>query len=1034
MRMTTNLSRRFPATLAGLLLLAGCASLAPRATAPVPPPSAAGYPMAADSLAWDEDEDEGEGERGTPISIEYNLRMEADEQGPPRVWQLLRAQAQRKAIAARSAPATLEKAAGLQPAQWQALGPSNVGGRVRALAFDPRDPARLLAGTASGGLWISPDGGRTWGANNDFMPNLSVTTLVFDPSNPAVVYAGTGEASAGLVGVGVFKSADGGNTWRHLDATNPDANADWRFVNRLAIDPGQPDVLLAGVTNASLAGGAIYRSVDRGASWARVAPLKALDVGFDPSNPANAVAGLDDGTIAYSRDAGATWARSAPLVPSPSGRQNTARAEIAFARTQPGLVYASVDNAKGEVWRSQDDGATWEFASNPAHLGVQGDYDNAIWVDPTDASHVVVAGLDVYESRDGGATFAQVSDWRRAPRSPHADHHALVSPPDFGPSNPALYDGNDGGVYKAANVYALAGGTQGTGWENMNQGLAVTQFYGGAGTTAAGGRIYGGTQDNGSLVLFAGAWRMYRGGDGGVAAVDPVSDVVAYGEYVYLALHRTLNGGSDSSYICQGITEAMPPDASGNTYCGSGATKKANFIAPFVLDPNDASRMYAGASSLWVTDDVKAVAPAWRSIKPPVAFAADDFINAIAVQPGNGNVVWVGHDKGEVYRTANALAAAPQWRQVGVGTLPARLVQRITIDPANPDHVIVAFTGFVPGNVWQTRDGGATWQSITGNLPDAPVFDVKIHPAVPGWLYAATSVGVFTSQDGGATWSTTNEGPANIRVRELFWIDASTLGAATYGRGMYKAAVASGGPPSYQDLWWGGTAENGWGVSIAQHGDRIFAVLYVYDAAGRPMWVVMPSGTWNAGYTDFTGPVYIPSGAPFSAYDASRLAMGAAAGNVTLHFASLASGTLSYTIQGESGSKPLSRLPFGPPDSTPVASYGDLWWGGIAQNGWGLSINQQYRTLFAVWYTYDEAGRNVWYVLPGGQWTSETSFAGSAYRANGSAWLGRPYDASAFRTTPIGSITFSFTDPGHATMAYTIDGISQSKALERLQF
>lgn len=1029
----TKLSRRFQATLAALCL-AGCASLAPHGRVPVPAPSAAGYPMAPASLAQDEEGDDGDADRGTPISIEYNLESEADEEGPPRVWQLLRAQAQRKAIVAASAPTTLEKSAGLQPTQWQALGPSNVGGRVRALAFDPRNPARLLAGTASGGLWISPDGGRTWGVSNDFMPNLSITTLVFDPSNPSVVYAGTGEASAGLVGVGLFKSTDGGNTWQYLAATNPDANPDWRFVNRLAVDPAQANVLVAGVTNATLSGGGIYRSTDAGASWSRVSTAKALDVDFDPANPSNVVAGLDDGTIAYSRDAGVTWTRSAPLVASPSGRQGTARAEIAFARAQPGLVYASVDDAKGEVWSSPDSGATWQLLGTPQHLGVQGDYDNAIWVDPTDAAHVVVAGLDVYESRDGGVTFDQVSDWHRAPASPHSDHHALVSPPDFGPSHPALYDGNDGGVYMAASVYALSDGVHGTGWANMNNGLAVTQFYGGAGTTAAGGRIYGGTQDNGSLVLFNGAWLMYRGGDGGVAAVDPVSDLTAYGEYVYLALHRTLNGGSNSDYICQGIGEALPPDGSGNPYCGAGATQQANFIAPFVLDPNDAGRMLAGADSLWVTDTLKTPAPAWRSIKPPVPLSTGDFISAIAVQPGNGNVVWVGHDKGEVFRSADALDAAPQWSRVGLGVLPARLVQRITIDPANPNRVIVAFTGFVPDDVWQTLDGGASWKSITGNLPAAPVFDVKIHPAMPSWLYAATSVGVFTSQDGGATWSTTNEGPANIRVRELFWIDGTTLGAATYGRGMYKATLASGGPPSYQDLWWGGSAENGWGVSIAQHGPRIFAVLYVYDSAGNPIWVVMPSGAWNAAFTDFSGQVYIPSGPPFSAYDPARFAVGAPVGSATLHFTGLASATLSYTIDGVSGTKPLGRLPFGPVDSTPVASYGDIWWGGLAQNGWGISINQQYRTLFCVWYTYDASGKDVWYVVPGGQWTSQASFAGTAYRASGSAWLGVPYDANAFRTTPVGSLTFSFSDPSHATMSYTIDGISQSKPIERNEF
>jgi hypothetical protein len=346
----------------------------------------------------------------------------------------------------------------------------------------------------------------------------------------------------------------------------------------------------------------------------------------------------------------------------------------------------------------------------------------------------------------------------------------------------------------------------------------------------------------------------------------------------------------------------------------------------------------------------------------------------------------------------------------------------------------VSATGFTANNVWQTLDGGATWSSITGNLPQAPVFDVKRHTRKANWLYAATSVGVFTSEDAGATWSTTNEGPANIRVRELFWIDETTLGAATYGRGMFKVAVASGGPDNYQDLWWSGLQENGWGISITQHRDILFSELFIYDAQGQPIWVVMPGGSWNASFTRFTGPVFIPSGSYFAAYDASRHSVGPQAGTVTLDFASRASATLSYTINGISGSKQIQRIGFGPPDSTPVGSYGDLWWGGTAQNGWGISVNQQYRTLFSVWYTYDRNGSPTWFVMPGGTWTAANTYTAAAYRASGPPWLGVPYDASRHSTAPAGTVTFTFTDAQNAAMSYTIDGVSGTNALTRVPF
>jgi photosystem II stability/assembly factor-like uncharacterized protein len=1018
--------RRLAAALAPLLVIAaGCAS-----TPREPPASVApAIPMLSMKSKF-EIPDRMKGDRAlAKPNIEYQLATEADEKGPPTAAQIFRAHEQRRALERDTALAQREKSAGLQPSQWQSLGPGNVAGRIRTIAFDPRNPRRVFVGAATGGLWISEDAGASWRAYSDFLPNLSITTLVIDPANPQVMYLGTGEASQGFVGVGAFKSADGGATWQFLAATNVDANPDWRFVNRLAIHPAQTSILLAGVSNDNFTTGGIYRSTDAGASWLKVASMKALDIAFEPGNPANAVAGLDDGAIAYSRDAGATWTRTAALVAAPSGRSNTARAEVAFARSQPGLVYASVDNEKGEVWRSNDSGATWQKVSTPAHLNNQGDYDNAIWVSPIDPNHVVVGGLEIYQSFDGGATFDRISERGLAPESPHADHHALVSPPDFSVANQALFNGNDGGVYKTANVRTAL--PIGQGWVNANNGLNVTQFYSGAGRTAAGGRIIGGAQDNGTLVLANGQWRFVEGGDGSFAAVDPASDQVLYGSLYYLAIFRSASGGTSRNYMCTGITEAYKPET-GTGPCGA-TTQKANFIAPFVLDPNNSSRILGGAASLWASDNVRAATPTWRAIKPPSP-VTDNFINAIAVHEGNGNVIWVGHNNGEVYRSVDGLAPDPAWTRVGAGILPARIVRRILVDRDNPNRAIVAFTGFTPANLWQTTDGGATWGLITGNLPNAPIFDVKRHPSNPQWLYVATSVGVFTSENGGATWSTTNEGPANIRVRELFWLDDHTLVAATFGRGMFKINVASGGPANYQDLWWAGSAENGWGMSLTQHGSQIFGAFYIYDAQGAPIWAVMPGGSWNAAFTAFSGSLYMPTGSWFGAYDASRLVAGASVGNVTITFTGASTATLAYTINGVSGTKSIQRQLFGPPDSTPVATYGDLWWGGTSQNGWGIAISQQYRTLFSVWYTYDPAGRTIWYVMPSGAWTATNTFTGTAYRTTGSAWLGVPYNPAALTATTAGNVTFTFTDRDNGVMSYTIDGVTQSKPITRQPF
>jgi chitinase len=135
-----------------------------------------------------------------------------------------------------------------------------------------------------------------------------------------------------------------------------------------------------------------------------------------------------------------------------------------------------------------------------------------------------------------------------------------------------------------------------------------------------------------------------------------------------------------------------------------------------------------------------------------------------------------------------------------------------------------------------------------------------------------------------------------------------------------------------------------------------------------------------------------------------------------------------------SASKSIQRQPFGVADATPVAPLGDLWWGGSSQNGWGVAISQQYRTLFSVWYTYDPDGHPLWYVIPGGSWIAANVFTGTAYRTRGSPWIGRPYDPAQLSPQAVGTVTFTFHDANNATMSYAVEGVTQSKAIVRQPF
>ncbi|MEP7155552.1 MAG: serine hydrolase [Betaproteobacteria bacterium] len=236
----------------------------------------------------------------------------------------------------------------------------------------------------------------------------------------------------------------------------------------------------------------------------------------------------------------------------------------------------------------------------------------------------------------------------------------------------------------------------------------------------------------------------------------------------------------------------------------------------------------------------------------------------------------------------------------------------------------------------------------------------------------------------------------------------------------------------YQDMWWAGLAENGWGMSITQHGEALFGALYVYDSAGKPRWYVLPGGRWNANFSEFTGDLYQPTGSPYANYDTSRFVPGGGVGSATLTFRDGNAATLRYTIGGISGSKSIKRQSFADGDAS--ASLTDLWWGGASQNGWGISLTQQGNQVFGVWYTYDDQGKTTWFVMPGGTFSGD-QFNGALYSTIGSPWLGSDYDVSKFAVAVAGSLSLAFNSARTAaTMSYSANGISGSKAIERQPF
>ena len=602
------------------------------------------------------EEEEEERKQDEPDkAAEWRLQAMVDEKGRIPDGALVRAwnQAKQMPVDAQAWPvesssaSPIDPIAGINPSGWTWLGPGNIGGRLRSIVIHPTDPQTIWVGSVGGGIWKTTNGGASWSPMSDFLASIAVASMAIDPNNPNVLYVGTGEGFGNqdrIQGAGIFKTTDGGTTWSQLPAT---ANSSWYWVNRLAINPTNSQIILA----ATLSG--TWRTTDGGATWSQRFPAATLDLNFDPNNPNKAVAS-GTGSARYSVDGGFSWALATGL---PSG----GRIEVAYAPSDSSIVYASAETGSGQLYRSTDGGVSYTLVNSGTNfLGTQGWYDNVVWVDPTNANTLFVGGINLWRSTNGGTTLSVVG-------SLHTDHHAIVESPQFnGSSNKTVYFGNDGGIGRTTDSNAVVMSTV-----SLNNNLGVTQFYAGAGN-ASSGTIIGGTQDNGTLRHTAGGgtiWSFMNGGDGGWSASDPTDPNYFYGEFQWLQLHRSSNGGNSSISIYNGITDAV---ANGPT----------NFIAPFILDPNNPNTLLAGGASLWRTTNAKGAVPlGWTTIKSAIG----SNISAIAVAKGNSDIIWVGHNNGTIFMTTNGTSASPTWTQVDNNSpgVPNRRINRITIDPTS---------------------------------------------------------------------------------------------------------------------------------------------------------------------------------------------------------------------------------------------------------------------------------------------------------------------------------------------------------------
>jgi len=694
-------------------------------------------------------------------------------------------------LLARSRAVEWVRQAGLESnaGSWVPAGPVNIGGRVSALGVDPNDANRIWLGAAEGGVFVSQDGGELWTPAYPDQTALSIGAIATHPSDSDIVYVGTGEETGGgysYDGEGVLRTLDGGNSWTNLGL------AEVRRIGKLAIDPLDPDRIfvaaVGGLHNLDDHRG-VYRSTDGGANWSKVLFLQndtgAVDVAIDPLNPDRVFAAMWQrsraGNQSYyggaasgiylSTDGGDSWSQLTNGLPS---GVDVGRIGLAVAASDPQRVYALIIRSSGSVhgvYRSLDGGATWTLASTPGGFSSYGYYFGQIRVDPTDPDVVYTLDLTLQRSTNGGLGFSTIG------ASMHVDQHAL----EVGPGG-RLVVGSDGGLYLSDDGVSFT----------HNLTLPITQFYALCIDPRDANRRFGGTQDNYTLRTESGGtddWQPILGGDGMQCAIDAVNSQRMYAESQWGNIRRSVDGGDSFSSATNGISGADP----------------TNWVTPIEADPTVPGRVYTGTNRMYRSDSEAA---SWIAISDnltnhdhgqaeagagpgPIGqdHGADPIqgtITAIAVSPLDSDIVWAGTDDGNVWVTDDA---GGSWTQVNPPA-PNSWVTEFAPDPFDADAVYMTHTGYrlddTLAYVRYSPDLGQSWQELSVGLPEIPMNSVVADPENAGHVYVASDIGVFASEDGGASWALLSDGMPYVAVLDLA-LDAGsdTLFAGTHGRSLY---------------------------------------------------------------------------------------------------------------------------------------------------------------------------------------------------------------------------------------------------------
>jgi photosystem II stability/assembly factor-like uncharacterized protein len=674
---------------------------------------------------------------------------------------------------------------------WYPVGPSNIGGRISALDYDPINNF-LYAGAAAGGVFKSTDLGNTWIPKTDFFPSLSIGALVIDPVNPAVIYCGTGEANISTdsyAGFGMLKSIDYGETWFVSGLE------DSRHIAEIEIHPLNTNIIYTAVSGGLYSKGedrGIYKSTDAGASWNNVLFLNdstsAIDVAVDPSDlnivyaamwerlrgpTFRKAAGISTG-IYKSTDGGTTWNQLLTGLPAPN--PILGRISIAVAPSNPNYVYAlykqasspnGSDNFFHSFYKSTDKGSNWTLMPPgilPGEFSSFGWYFGLLEVDQSNPELLYCADIDLFKSTNGGSSWQNITfSYSGTFNEKHPDQHALwINPAD--PNH--LICGNDGGIFTT---------TDGANPWTKSYELPISQFYASEIDYLQPQIKLGGTQDNGTLKSNGAIdnWDFIYGGDGFHTKVDYTNSNIIYAEYQFGGIGRSTNGGQSFSGIDNGIDFT-----------------RTNWSTPYVLDILDPQILYFGTYKLHKTTNR---GNSWTIISPDLTRGPNGRLGTItcvssAVESDNvTRVIYVGTDDAKLSVSTNT---GTNWND-RTGTLPQRYITDVLADKRNPATAYVTLSGYnldeTNPHVFRTTDYGTNWVDISGNLPDVPVNSIIIDYDEDSTLYIGTDAGVFFTQNLGTEWAVLGTGLPNSPVFDLnYHQPTKKLVAGTHGRSLFE--------------------------------------------------------------------------------------------------------------------------------------------------------------------------------------------------------------------------------------------------------